>query len=46
MSDNRKQNGAVALIAIFLGLSYWDVYALLIPLGALIIYWLAVWKKK
>ena len=46
MSDNQKQSGAVALIAIFLGLSYWDIYALLIPLGALIIYWLAVWTKK
>jgi hypothetical protein len=46
MSDNQKRTGAVALIAILMGLSYWNVYAPLIPLGALVIYWLAVWMRK
>jgi hypothetical protein len=46
LSNNQKQNGAVALLAIVLGLSYWNIYAALVLLGALIIYWLAVWTKK
>jgi hypothetical protein len=46
LSSNQQANGAVALMAIALGLSYWNIYAPLIPLGALIIYWLAVLLNK
>jgi hypothetical protein len=46
VSDNHKQTGTVALLAVCLGLSYLNIYAPLIPLAALIIYWLAVWMKN